>query len=303
MSDGTRVMPLMPRHRRLKGLPVNQMAQAHTLAVSGLSDQSDLLAFVSALETAPGVRGIGLMHASDSAGVFSVLTSSRDDLVEACRHVPGFVVGVPAHGTDRDVLEITVAREVIEPAPPPMPRPASRPRYTLLSDEAAPPRSRLPVFGRRPVEGAAEATDVPGGAPEYPSTAGPTLTWHALDEAIEAVLTTGGPSRGTEPPWPPVQVDVFAPPLDVEVTDREVVYLVAAPLRSFGQVNAFRDRLAELDGVIGLQVGRFYRGALQVTVDYAGATPLFDRLQGLREFTPRALRRRDAHTIEVTLPG
>lgn len=275
------------------------MAVAHTLAVRGLADQAELFAFASALEVAPGIRGIGLVRADDTVGVFSVLTSNRQDLLEACRQVPGFVVDLQDAAPGRDVIELTAGREAAEPEPAPAPR-STRPRFTLLSDENTLPRSRLPVFGRRPAEDGDDEPSAEGEAEAFP--ADPMPHWPALDDAIETVLTTEGPPRGEVPLWPLVEVDVFAPALDLAIAEREVVHLVAAPLRSFGQVTAFRERLAELEGVVELKVGRFYRGALQVTVDYVDATPLIDRLQELRDFAPRALRRRDARTIEITLP-
>lgn len=67
-------------------------AHAHTLAVSGLPDQAELLAFASALENEVGVVGIALVRADGALGVFSVLSPSRDDLIEACRSVQGFDV-------------------------------------------------------------------------------------------------------------------------------------------------------------------------------------------------------------------
>ena len=55
-------------------------------------------------------------------------------------------------------------------------------------------------------------------------------------------------------------------------------------------------------GVLGLQVGRFYRGALRLTVDYADVVPLTSRLAELDEFAPRAMTQRDDRTIEIRLP-
>jgi hypothetical protein len=272
------------------------MAEAHTLAVSGLVDQSELFAFASALEGQPRIGGIGLVRADEAVGVFSVLTPDRETLVEACANVPGFTVTMATPTPGWDVLEVSVTREERR-APTPFPggRTASRPRSPLLSDDETLPRSRLPVFGRR-------ASDAPADddleAPELAET----LHWDVLDDAIEAVLAEESPPRGTEPlPWPPVEVEVYAPTVTAQAVDREQVRLVASPLRSFGQVNAFRERLAELEGVLGLTVGRFYRGALQLTIDYADVVPLASRLHELRDFAPRTMRQPDAGTIEITL--
>ncbi|MGE3855861.1 MAG: hypothetical protein AB7G21_02750 [Dehalococcoidia bacterium] len=270
------------------------MAEAHTLAVTGLVDQSELFAFASALEAQPHIGGIGLVRADGATGVFSVLTPSREALVEACGHVPGFAVTVQASAPGWEVVELTVAREA-PPEPTPFPGGRVRSRSTLLSDDMTLPRSRLPVFGRRPAE------DASTGESDAAAPTEETLHWDVLDDAIEAVLSEEPPPRGTEPlPWPPVEVDVYAPTLTVQVAEREQVRLVASPLRSFGQVNAFRDRLAALEGVIGLTVGRFYRGALQLTVEYADVVPLASRLRDLPEFAPRTMRQPDAGTIEIT---
>ena len=125
----------------------------------------------------------------------------------------------------------------------------------------------------------------------------------ALDEAIEVVLTSDVPAPPSAgPAWPPqVEVDLYQPPITAQPVDLEQLMVIASPLRSFEQVNAFRNRLSELHGVLGLKVGRFYRGALQVTVQYADSVPLADRLHELAEFVPVAMRQSDPGTIEIKL--
>ena len=89
--------------------------------------------------------------------------------------------------------------------------------------------------------------------------------------------------------------------LTAQPVEREQLTLIASPLRSFEQVNEFRNRLSALEGVIGLKVGRFYRGSLRVAVDYADVVPLAHRLRDLPDFTPIALNERGDRTIEITL--
>lgn len=89
--------------------------------------------------------------------------------------------------------------------------------------------------------------------------------------------------------------------LTAQPVEREQLVLIASPLRSFEQVNEFRNSLSALEGVIGLKVGRFYRGSLRVAVEYADVVPLARRLRDLRAFTPVALNERGDRTIEITL--
>ena len=308
-------------------IPVDRNADTHTLAVGGLADQAELLAFATAVEAEPEIEAISLVRADGAIGVFRVRAGSREELIDACLNAHGFEVVIEADH-NWDVIEVTASRVAATadstPAsmPPPTPRASAR-RAALLSDDdgVTRPRSRLPVFGRArgqeeaepespsavafqaPVEAAVEA-EVLEPVPFDDRAAAAHHEWSAaLDEAIEVVLTSDAPAPPSAgPAWPPqVEVDLYEPAITPQAVDLEQLMVIVSPLRSFEQVNAFRNRLSELHGVLGLKVGRFYHGALQVTVQYADSVPLADRLHDLVEFVPVAMRQSDPGTIEIKL--
>lgn len=86
------------------------MASTHTLAVNGLADQGELLAFASALEAEPQISAIALVRADGTLGIFSVIAGSRGDLVRACRRARGFEVELHGEDLHWDVLEVMARR-------------------------------------------------------------------------------------------------------------------------------------------------------------------------------------------------
>ncbi len=308
--------------------PVDKNADTHTLAVGGLADQAELLAFATAVEAEPEVEAISLVRADGAIGVFRVRAGSREELIDACLNARGFEVVIEADH-NWDVIEVTaqrvagIADNAAAPTASPTPStPRTSPRRSaLLSDDEVRPRSRLPIFGRPRGQEESEPSAQPVSAFAAPAAASVDAEvlepvpfddrapaahheWSAaLDEAIEVVLTSDVPAPPSAgPAWPPqVEVDLYQPPITAQPVDLEQLMVIASPLRSFEQVNAFRNRLSELHGVLGLKVGRFYRGALQVTVQYADSVPLADRLHELAEFVPVAMRQSDPGTIEIKL--
>jgi hypothetical protein len=281
------------------------MASSHTLAVGGLADQGELLAFASALEAEPQISAIALVRADLTLGVFSVIAGSRGDLVRACRRVRGFDVDLHGEDLHWDVLEVTAKRA--EPVRPgrPSPEPGAAPSPVTPSADPAPPedvtlpRARRRLRGRAPGAPAPlrDAAPLRGAAPEP----APRPWIAALDEAIDDVLSPDAGAAADARPWPPpIQVDVVASLLTALPVERQQHTVIASPLRSFEQVNEFRNRLTALEGVISLKVGRFYRGSLRVVVEYADVVPLVLRLRDLQNFTPIALTEHNDR-IELTL--
>ncbi|MFA7249266.1 MAG: hypothetical protein WC273_06475 [Dehalococcoidia bacterium] len=207
------------------------------------------------------------------------------------------------------------------PAPPPGSPP--EPRLEPAVRDIAPPSAAVPVAPAPSVP----VPDGPGPAvPELPPReslateslpTGPALASFdrvppAAPPPPDELLPLPVPEWSREPSPPAVRVSEEAPRREVVRADarpggaaplREHLMLVVYPFRSFEKVNEFQDQLATLEGVINLKVGRFYRGALQLKVDYEGIIPLTRRLRELKDFTPVAMNQPDDQTIEITLEG
>jgi hypothetical protein len=76
--------------------------------------------------------------------------------------------------------------------------------------------------------------------------------------------------------------------------------LVVAPFRSFARLNEFQAALRALPGVRAARVRRFYKGSLQLAVEYDDATPLKTRLATLPGFRFRLVAA-DADRIQIEI--
>lgn len=409
---------------REKDADLVSTSHVHTLAVSGLDSQLELLAFASALEARPEIEEIALIRADGAVGVFNVTSHDRAGLLDACRSVEGFTVTPEGDDLYGDVLEVTARRTE---APPPM-SPARAEALARLERRAQPVppvdeptrlRPRLRIFGRRlsteqqgaplslepahvsdtvatptpsspsaggiaplpappavaeepvilapvpsvsepapavapapaaltpevpiappreaapmlPVAAAVEAELMPAPPPIVAVTPTipapePAVEWVPPPEPVEPEAAPETPVPVAEAPAPPIALPVpgwtheaapLPPARIAEGAPREMVradarpggaaplrehlVLVVYPFRSFERVNEFQDQLSALEGVISLKVGRFYRGALQLKVEYEGIIPLTRRLRELKDFTAVAMNQPDDQTIEITLEG
>ena len=166
--------------------------------------------------------------------------------------------------------------------------------------------------------------DAPIDAPSDAIVVEPTAVEVEVAEAL-AASAAGHASALREAPsreqWsPPLTLEPFAEPEsepvavlvgDVAVEERgllgplvrEELRLVVGPLDSFAMVHAFQSKVTGLHGVRRVVVGRFFRGILNLTVDYEGVLPLTTWLPDLGDFAPIAMTQPDHRTIEITLPS
>ncbi len=336
-----------------------------TLAVTGLFDQVDLMAFASAIEAQPG-HAIELLRSDGVVGMFSVDTPNRAALLDAFETTEGFEVRVDSDGAAGDLVEVTAHRTVTvsprlaaararlerEGLPPIEQAPVQRPRLRIFGrglprDEdvhaaVATPAARLdtsashgtpPEFAldvpsflisREALVEPDESFDAPIDAPSDAIVVEPTAVEVEVAEAL-AASAAGHASALREAPsreqWsPPLTLEPFAEPEsepvavlvgDVAVEERgllgplvrEELRLVVGPLDSFAMVHAFQSKVTGLHGVRRVVVGRFFRGILNLTVDYEGVLPLTTWLPDLGDFAPIAMTQPDHRTIEITLPS
>ena len=241
------------------------------LRVSGFDDQRELLAFGLALEERPEVEALSLVRARLADCWFAVVIADAPTLARVLRELPGFdVVAEPQDAGVEAALHVG-ARPTPDAAPGArMPMRAPRePRTTepAAAGRAAPdaplvlpsrPRFRLP---------SAEAVSAAPSAPPIEST--PAVERH--EASVVAVAPT--------PSAPKLVAAADRPGGAAPI--REHLTLVVSPFRSFVALSEFQDAVRALPGVAELRVRRFYRGTLQLAIDYDDVLPFTTRLREL----------------------
>ena len=81
------------------------------------------------------------------------------------------------------------------------------------------------------------------------------------------------------------------------------IAVAAHPVGSFRQVSEVRDALRGVPGVRAVSVLRFYRGKLQLRVDYDDLRPLAARIRDLDGFASARITQEDARVIDLAIGG
>jgi hypothetical protein len=242
------------------------------LRVSGFDDQRELLAFGLALEERPEVEALSLVRARLDDCWFAVAIADPPTLARVVRELPGFDVVAEPQDAGVEAALHARARPTLDAAPgarmpmrahrePRAAEPAAAGRDAADAPLVLPsrPRFRLP---------SAEAVPAAPSAPPLEST--PAV------EHDEAGAVTVAPT----PSEPPTMVAAADRPGGAAPI-REHLTLVASPFRSFVTLSEFQDAVRALPGVTELRVRRFYRGTLQLAVDYDDVLPFTTRLREL----------------------
>lgn len=130
-----------------------------------------------------------------------------------------------------------------------------------------------------------------------PEAAPPTLEPVAEESAAPPTLAHPPGAETLAPRHdgvPPEERPGGAAPLSEHLT------LIVAPFHSFVRLNEFRAALRALPGVRGARVRRFYRGSLQLAVEYDDPASLLTRLAELPGFRWQLVSNDGSH-IEITL--
>lgn len=231
--------------------PPPAAARPAIVRASGFETQMDLLQFAYALEQHPSTREVTLVRGELADAWFAVAVNSAKDLAAALAALPGFEVSAQPAAMSVDV---TASRaEPDEDAEPAQLLPP-RPRFRLFTDEEAPEPAAAPAQ--------------PAAAPPAPEPAAAPEPVPATPAAAEAPRETVG--VGQRPGG--------AAPL------REHITLVVYPFHSFVALNEFQEAVKALRGIIDARVRRFYKGTLDLAVDYEDVIPLSERLADLEAF-------------------
>ena len=242
------------------------------LRVSGFDDQRELLAFGLALEERPEVEALSLVRARLDDCWFAVAIADPPTLARVLRDLPGFDVVAEPQDAGVEAALHAGARPTFDAAPgagtplraPREPRAAAPPAAARDAVDAplvlpSRPRFRLP---------SAEAVSATPSAPPLQST--PAVEHH--EAGAVAVAPT---------PSDPATLVAAADRPGGAAPIREHLTLVVSPFRSFVALSAFQDAVRALPGVSELRVRRFYRGTLQLAVDYDDVLPFTTRLREL----------------------
>ena len=104
-------------------------------------------------------------------------------------------------------------------------------------------------------------------------------------------------------PWAVLDAAPTSTPTPLRPGEPVAIALSAHPLGSFRHVGDFRDAVRELPGVRAVTVVRFYRGSLQLRVDYDDSLPLAERLRSLEGFLAGTVTEEDARAIDMAIGG
>jgi hypothetical protein len=250
--------------------------RATLLRISGFRDQQELLAFGLALEERPEVGELALVRARLDDCWFAVGVADPPTLARVLGELREYDIAAEAQaaGVDARMHASASGRASLRPVSAPLVRdrlgpaePAADGAPLLLP---ARPRFRLQAVGTR----AAAAAE-----PAPPALARGSDAAAAAPDVVRADERPGG-----------------AAPI------REHLTLVASPFRSFVALAEFQDAVRALPGVTDIRVRRFYRGTLQLAVDYDDVLPFSARLRELAGFR-WTLVSESADQLQLTLDG
>jgi len=227
-----------------------------SLRIGPFASQAELLRFAARLEQAPGLIHVELIRPELAEAAFTVVAPSAQVVALAVEAAPDLVVTAEATET------AVVAR--ITP----------RPRARAGGEEGGllPTRTRFRVFRAPEIAPAPESTAPQHTAAEPRPPAAPMTPEDEvaamLANARSAAALRRPPSEPSSAPEPPA-VPQRAP---------ASILVVGGPFSSFAAVNDFQGIVRALRGVHDARIRRFYKGTLQLLVEYEDDVPLADRL-------------------------